>query len=677
MIEGTRDAGATTQERGTTDDPRTYDYSQPERSCDIVMKGGITSGVVYPHVICELARTYRFRNVGGTSAGAIAAAATAAAEYGRDRDGFRKLAELPEWIGHGSNLLSLFQPQRRTRPLFNVLIAAISKRRPAPLRVGLAAIWNFPLAALVGLALGVALIVVAALEGSGVLLWLAIVCGAVLALLGLAVALAVSLVRRLTVAVADNYFGICTGSSRPQAGRPDALTPWLADVIDRLAGAQDKPLTFGDLWRGPEGTPPPEPGDRWLNLEMVTTNLVNRRPERLPFQTDEFFFDPDEFAELFPERVVQALLDHQPPVPEQPAARRDWLLRCALMLPRRPLPAAEGLPVIVATRLSLSFPLLLSAIPLWTVDMSRTHNQGAFKAWREWARETADWEDVLRDPERRRQVAERLGVPTPEPCWFSDGGISSNFPIHFFDAPLPRWPTFAVNLRPFHPDHPRDDEDESENVWMPPTNAGGILEWWYRFPKKAGGFSLLDGRVAAFGSAVVRTMQNRVDEGQMRLPGYRDRVVHIGTAKDEGGMNLTMDPDDIRRLTARGRFAGARLVERFARPPREPAALSWANHRWVRYRSSMAALERLLRTIARGYRLPPEHADETPYAQLISRGPDDPPPSYRWERRAQADFAGEATRRLVELDGWAEDGGETFGEGAPSPPPEIRIVPRT
>ena len=60
-------------------DPRTYDYSGPSRTCDIVMKGGITSGVVYPHAICELARTYRFVDVGGTSAGAIAAAAAAAA----------------------------------------------------------------------------------------------------------------------------------------------------------------------------------------------------------------------------------------------------------------------------------------------------------------------------------------------------------------------------------------------------------------------------------------------------------------------------------------------------------------------------------------------------------------------------------------------------------------------
>jgi hypothetical protein len=47
------------------------------------MKGGITSGVIYPLAVCELAQTYRLRSVGGASAGAIAAAAEAAAEVGR------------------------------------------------------------------------------------------------------------------------------------------------------------------------------------------------------------------------------------------------------------------------------------------------------------------------------------------------------------------------------------------------------------------------------------------------------------------------------------------------------------------------------------------------------------------------------------------------------------------
>jgi hypothetical protein len=661
-------------------DPRTYDYSRADRSCDIVMKGGITSGVVYPHAICELAQTYRFRNVGGTSAGAIAAAGAAAAEHGRGGGGFERLAELPAWIGAGTNLRSLFQPQRRTKPLFNLLLTAISRGRAKPVRLAASAIWNFRLAALIGAAPGLALIVAAAVATSGWLLVLAVVCGVLLTLLGTAFSFGIAVVRRLRD-VADNAFGICSGFS-PAGAEPKALTPWLADVLDSLAGtpepvpADHPPLTFGSLWRGPAAEPAWD-GEPHVKLEMMTTNLVNRRPERLPWDTGQFFFHPDELQELFPQRVVSWLLDHPPPEPAQPAALRDWRLRRALLHPLRPLPAAADLPVVVATRLSLSFPLLLSAIPLWAVDASRTDYQDAWKAWVDWARTTEDWERQLADPAARAKLEAAHGRLEPEICWFSDGGISSNFPIHFFDSPLPRWPTFAVNLRPFHPDHPRNDEDESENVWMPATNAGGILEWWYRFPEKVRRLSLLDKRVSAFGSAVVRTMQNRVDEAQMRMPGYRDRVVHVGQTGDEGGMNLTMEPQDIVRLTERGRSAGALLVERFARPPQQPSSLGWANHRWVRYRASMAALEQLLRRIGRGYSLPPEHPGDAPYARLIARGPDDPPSSYRWARTTQQQFADEVTRRLVDVDAFAASSGQTFEEGSPNPAPEIRIAPRT
>jgi predicted acylesterase/phospholipase RssA len=66
------------------------------------MKGGVTSGVVYPRLVAELASRYRFRNIGGTSAGAIAAAACAAAEYGRSHGkpgAFAELDKLPKTLG--------------------------------------------------------------------------------------------------------------------------------------------------------------------------------------------------------------------------------------------------------------------------------------------------------------------------------------------------------------------------------------------------------------------------------------------------------------------------------------------------------------------------------------------------------------------------------------------------
>ena len=97
-------------------------------SCDIVLKGGITSGVVYPLAIASLAEKYRFSNIGGTSAGAIAAAAAAAAEYGRGTEnaGFDRLTKIPGEVG--PNLLSMFQPTPVLKPLFDIFIAALKAK---------------------------------------------------------------------------------------------------------------------------------------------------------------------------------------------------------------------------------------------------------------------------------------------------------------------------------------------------------------------------------------------------------------------------------------------------------------------------------------------------------------------------------------------------------------------
>jgi hypothetical protein len=104
--------------------------AQPERFCDLVMKGGFTSGVVYPLAACELARAFRLKNIGGTSAGAIAVAATAAAELGRESDsgGFGLLEGLPGFLGETPpgdpkpNLFHFFQPKPGTKALFDLCI---------------------------------------------------------------------------------------------------------------------------------------------------------------------------------------------------------------------------------------------------------------------------------------------------------------------------------------------------------------------------------------------------------------------------------------------------------------------------------------------------------------------------------------------------------------------------
>lgn len=78
------------------------------------MKGGITSGVVYPHALAEIAKDYRLRNIGGTSASAIAAVFAAAAEFrrqegkGTDLSGFNMVSALAGELGQ--NLQGFFQP---------------------------------------------------------------------------------------------------------------------------------------------------------------------------------------------------------------------------------------------------------------------------------------------------------------------------------------------------------------------------------------------------------------------------------------------------------------------------------------------------------------------------------------------------------------------------------------
>jgi len=610
--------------------------------CDVVMKGGITSGVVYPLAVCKLAETYRFRNVGGTSAGAIAAAATAAAEYGRARGGFRKLAALPAWMGADGNLLGLFQPQAGTRGLFAVLIGALEG---GPIRACLVALRRNPLSALVGAALGLALFALALAQGLGdgfdALVVVGLIAGALLAVLGAAVGVLGRLARQLTRGVADNGFGLCSGGPGAGAGGRPALTPWLTDLLNDTAGLPPgEPLTFAHLWAGPDGDreePPADAENRQLQLAMMTTNLVNRRAHQLPWEGREWFFDPDELRALFPAEVVEWMVAHPPPEPEG-AAGEESKARREGALPRLPLPAGADLPVVVATRMSLSFPILLSGVPLWRFDYTR---------------------------------------PAPRPlerCWFSDGGISSNFPVHFFDRLVPRWPTFAINLRPFALGAAPDPTDQAANTTMVKTNAEGIADWWYRLPQRPAGLGLLDKRLFAFLMSAVRTMQNRVDEAQMRVPGYRDRIAHVSLAEDEGGMNLTMPPERIAALTARGRAAAERLRDAYTPPYAPGQAITWDNHRWVRLRSALAVLEGMHDHFADGYSQPPASPGEPTYAELLARGPETPPNSYRWDGTAQLELAAEEIEAILGAAAESESG-VTVAEGAPRPAPQGRIAP--
>jgi hypothetical protein len=225
-----------------------------DRFCDLVMKGGITSGVVYPKAIALLAKHYRFRSIGGTSAGAIAAAITAAAEFRRrctqTREGFDILAKLPEDLmaklpgSKRSRLLSLFQAQPETKRLFSILILSLNRggtyRRLAWIVGGiLFAYWPATIHSIV--------LSTAAWNGG-----LGGIAAAMLLIFILVSTIAGALYLDVTRNLVKNGFGMCTGLT-VEKDHP-ALTPWLHELIQRTAGLNpgDPPLTFGQLWNAPD-----------------------------------------------------------------------------------------------------------------------------------------------------------------------------------------------------------------------------------------------------------------------------------------------------------------------------------------------------------------------------------------------------------------------------------------
>lgn len=100
--------------------------STKPKECDLIMKGGITSGVVYTRAVLALKHEYRFRNIGGGSVGAVAAALTAAAELGRNIGGFVRFEQAQEKLKEEDFLLKVFRPPNTYKPLMDTALAFAS-----------------------------------------------------------------------------------------------------------------------------------------------------------------------------------------------------------------------------------------------------------------------------------------------------------------------------------------------------------------------------------------------------------------------------------------------------------------------------------------------------------------------------------------------------------------------
>jgi predicted acylesterase/phospholipase RssA len=590
--------------------------------CDIVLKGGVTSGIVYPLAICRLAQSYWIKNIGGSSVGAIAAAMTAAAEYRRrethDGSGYEMLAGLREFFVRPGALQRLFRADRVAQPLLGLALAFVGAGSPASKAASAVARFSLP-----------AWLVVAA---SVVLTWFAahgahsawqVAAGAFLGACATVAFVFLYYTITFFVVMARNDFGWCHGHSRAfnsakafddvtklKAGRTPKLTDWLHVLVQRMAGREPAgaPLTFGDLWQA--ALPPglPRTDDHSIDLRMVTTCLTIGRPFELPGDLARMpvWFRKEELRSYFATEIIDALVDSQ-----QPDSSGYYAL-----------PPPERWPIVFAARLSMSFPVLFCPVKLYTLDA---------------------------DDARK-------------PLWLSDGGLTSNFPIHFFDAPLPRWPTFALDLL----GGGRAESAQASptpygegNVFLESEITAGRVNPWNRFGR-GGVFT----QVAEFFGATIDTMRTWQDTVLASLRGNASRTAGIRLAPEEGGLNLNMPRETIEKLLARGYAAGDLLARMFE--PSSPDQ-AWEKQRWERYRATMSALDLWL-----------ERFDENFISPIASNQPDYPAIIRKELRPPDVADALRATRSVAdERHTWGLGGhAPRFRAYEPDPPTELQARPR-
>jgi predicted acylesterase/phospholipase RssA len=603
--------------------------TQPQQKCDLVMKGGVTSGVVYPRAITELSREYQFSSIGGTSAGAIAAAVTAAAEYARaggKTDAFEVVDKLPDWLGDiapdkkHTNLFHLFQPLPSLSGLYSVITAGLGKTGIRKSLITLfTALLSFPVASLRGTLPGIFLMAVASCAKPTWLSIVGLILSTLLIVLGSVVGALSAIVLQASQIPAKSW-GVCSGMTEQGRGESPALVPWLSTYLNTLAGKPTaEPLTFGDL------------ASRGINLQMITTNLTNGRPYSMPFgEHTHFFYKPEELLKFFPDDVVEWMNKHQGTRSSRDDEGQVDHTDLAVF------PDAANLPVVVAVRMSLSFPFLFCPIPLHGVDFG-------------FGPKTVDNKQHI-----------------PESCFFVDGGLANNLPLNLFDHALPRWPTFGINLRDV------DDGRHKQQVFIPCQNSGGLEEWWTRFDEKKG----LGGLVSFFG-LLFDTSRNWRDNLQLSVPGYRDRVAHIGLdPAREGGLNLDMPKDIISLLTDRGARAGGAILSRYsptADYPRQPGCVvDLENQKWIRFRSFMELLEDSLLSIDES--LTYSATGESNYLQLIAKTKNTSYDMTDPQRRYAKDLL-DQLMSLVPSVTRAREMGHSFRTKVPKPKPELRVTP--
>jgi len=462
---------------------------------------------------------------------------------------------------------------------------------------------------------------------------------AILGVLGAWIAWHIAGIMSSLAYLPKNFYGICSGHSDNAALKTPPLTDWLYTEFQKMAGEDlQRPLTFEYLKAEP----------KQIDLKMITSNLSHSLPYLMPEGLHNFLFKKSEMDQLFPEVVVQHMIKNQPQrsliphekLPELPGGDGYYYL-----------PDAEKIPIIVCTRMSLSFPILLSAVPLYTIS-------------------TQAYSNYVNGGQNR------LTANAMQLNWFSDGGICSNFPIQFFDDWLPPYPTFGINLDSLTHNTSAMQEyaqGQSSSAATQATLQGDDAVYLLK-PEDAQDpeWSQLNG-LFDFALALFGTAQNYRDTLQANLPSYRERIVQVRLDETEGGLNLTMPKSVIERIVAKGHEAGVKLCD--------PNEFNFDHHVWVRFLVLMAQLEKnivSMKTVLDN----PHFRDQLQRQLSASTDPRNRYPY--WEGKDRA-WYGDMVKRVAALqaliNAWniepKNQDGEPyfFHKDAPVPQPVLRVTP--
>jgi predicted acylesterase/phospholipase RssA len=571
-----------------------------DRFCDVVLEGGVINGVLYPGFLIELARKFRFRSIGGTSVGAIAAALAAACEYNRRyqgnngfNEGLAKMpAELAAWVDEPKQITkirSLFQPDPRMQRFFDWFVdvvgtpleridkqeearkaAAEDLPKPSPnaeeTKQPPANTKQFPYLLKEAFVQGifhfgprswgflawyfVAVFVVSLVQPR--LPLIQIFLGMLIFLCGIIIFHPLSVfIKQLCILKRLHGVGMCTGM-RASVNNPEGLSEWLYEGVQKAANLPlHKPLTFADLWSAPCG---PKAADgsqapRSIDLRMITTCLSHSRIYELPLsQSDQvLMFKLSELKPYFNDHVMAHL--------------------------RR---VSKPMDIDTCELLQKKFDRRIKEIFPNPTYFSPTDEQRKF--FKEFAETKEKLKQLFKKSENGKKdfheldlrelpkedlpivVAARLSMSVPilfqnipligfnldaHPekidlvrLWFSDGGIGSNLPVHLFDKPIPHWPTFALKIL----DTPPRSTSKGEPIkaYMPYSHTDGADDNLL-YANDITDFLALKskGSFEAFFKimfSIYTSAKDGHDQSFLRMPDVRNRLVSVYMNNRAGNM---------------------------------------------------------------------------------------------------------------------------------------------